>query len=192
MLHHGGYQPNEFIFGSVFSACSTLLHHECGRQVHGICIKFGLGRDIFAGCSFCDIYARCGLLDFARTVFNEMESPNLASWNTIIAGVASCSNANEAMSLFSEMGDRELIPDGLTVRSLLCACTSPLSLYQGMQIHSYIIKKGFYSNVPCSVLCNALLVFKELGKNADLVSWNSILAAFCSSTRLENYSDYLA
>ncbi|ESR42082.1 hypothetical protein CICLE_v10013697mg, partial [Citrus x clementina] len=179
MLHHGGYQPNEFIFGSVFSACSTLLHHECGRQVHGICIKFGLGRDIFAGCSFCDIYARCGLLDFARTVFNEMESPNLASWNTIIAGVASCSNANEAMSLFSEMGDRELIPDGLTVRSLLCACTSPLTLYQGMQIHSYIIKKGFYSNVPvcnailtmyakCSVLCNALLVFKELGKNADL------------------------
>ncbi|KAL9426482.1 hypothetical protein AB3S75_033296 [Citrus x aurantiifolia] len=68
--------------------------------------------------------------DFARTVFNEMESPNLASWNAIIAGVASCSNANEAMSLFSEMGDRELIPDGLTVRSLLCACTSPLTLYQ--------------------------------------------------------------
>lgn len=188
MLHQGGYQPNEFIFGSVFSACSSLLHHEYGRQIHGMCIKFGLGRDIFAGCSLCDMYARCGLLDFARIVFNEIESPDLASWNAIIAGVASCSNANEAMSLFSEMRDRELIPDDLTVRSLLCACTSPLTLYQGMQVHSYIIKMSFDSNVPvcnailtmyakCSALCNALLVFKELGKNADSISWNSIIAA---------------
>ncbi|KAH9671779.1 pentatricopeptide repeat-containing protein [Citrus sinensis] len=180
MLHHGGYQPNEFIFGSVFSACSSLLHHECGRQIHGICIKFGLGGDIFAGCSLCDMYARCGLLDFARTVFNEIESPDLASWNAIIAGVASRSNANEAMSLFSEMRDRELIPDGLTVRSLLCARTSPLTLYQAMQIHSYIIKMGFDSNVPvcnamltmyakCSVLCNALL-HNDAGELFRLVS----------------------
>ncbi|GAY59673.1 hypothetical protein CUMW_196320, partial [Citrus unshiu] len=86
MLHHGAYQPNEFIFGSVFSACSSLLHYECGRQIHGICIKFGLGRDTYAGCSLCDMYARCGLLDFARIVFNEIESPDLASWNALIAG----------------------------------------------------------------------------------------------------------
>ncbi|KAK9193065.1 hypothetical protein WN944_003761 [Citrus x changshan-huyou] len=188
MLHHGAYQPNEFIFGSVFSACSSLLHYECGRQIHGKCIKFGLGRDTYAGCSLCDMYARCGLLDFARIVFNEIDSPDLASWNALIAGVASHSNANEAMSLFSEMRDRELLPDGLTVRSLLCACTGHLTRYQGMQVHSYIIKMGFDSNVPvcnailtmyakCSVLCNALLVFKELGKNADSVSWNSIIAA---------------
>ncbi|KAH9671766.1 pentatricopeptide repeat-containing protein [Citrus sinensis] len=165
MLHHGGYQPNEFIFGSVFSACSTLLHHECGRQVH----------------------------DFARTVFNEMESPNLASWNTIIAGVASCSNANEAMSLFSEMGDRELIPDGLTVRSLLCACTSPLSLYQGMQIHSYIIKKGFYSNVP---VCNAILhqageLFRLFSlmlasqTKPDHITFNDVMGACAAMASLE-------
>ncbi|KAH9735392.1 pentatricopeptide repeat-containing protein [Citrus sinensis] len=196
MLHHGAYQPNEFIFGSVFSACSSLLHYECGRQIHGKCIKFGLGRDTYAGCSLCDMYARCGLLDFARILFNEIDSPDLASWNALIAGVASHSNANEAMSLFSEMRDRELLPDGLTVHSLLCACIGRLTLYQGMQVHSYIIKMGFDSNVPvcnailtmyakCSVLCNALLVFKELGKNADSVSWNSIIAACLQHNQAE-------
>ncbi|KAL9426489.1 hypothetical protein AB3S75_033302 [Citrus x aurantiifolia] len=181
MIHYVGYQPNEFIFGSVFSACSSLLHHECGRQIHGTCIKFGLGRDIFTRCSLCDMYAHCCLLDFARRVFDEIESPDLASWNAIIAGVAGRSNANKAMSLFSEMRKLELMPDGLTVRSLLCACTSPLTLYQGMQVHSYNIKMGFDSNVPicnailtmyvtCSVLCNALLVFKELSKEVDSFS----------------------
>ncbi|KAJ4704849.1 Pentatricopeptide repeat-containing protein [Melia azedarach] len=188
MLRHGGYQPNEFIFGSVFNACSSLLHCEYGMQIHGMCIKFGLGRDIFAGCSLCDTYARCGLLDFARMVFNEIESPDLASWNAIIAGFASGSNVNETMSFFLEMRHIGLIPDELTVRSLLCACTSSLALNQGMQVHSYIIKMGFDSNVPvcnamltmyakCLVLSDAFLVFKELGKNADLLSWNSILTA---------------
>ncbi|ESR42088.1 hypothetical protein CICLE_v10013849mg, partial [Citrus x clementina] len=103
MLHHWAYQPNEFIFGSVFSACSSLLHHECGRQIHGICIKFGLGRDIFAGCSLCDMYAQCGLLDSARIVFNEIESPDLASWNAIIARVARAGCMHEADDFINQM-----------------------------------------------------------------------------------------
>ncbi|KAL5807252.1 hypothetical protein ACOSQ4_029985 [Xanthoceras sorbifolium] len=196
MHRHGGYQPNEFIFGSVFSACSSLLHPEYGKQIHGICIKFGFGRNIFAGCSLCDMYARCGFLDFARTIFNQIERPDLASWNAIIAGVANNSNVNEAISLFAHMRHLELIPDGLTVRSLLCACTSPLALSQGKQVHSYIIKMGFDSSVPvcntlltmyakCSMLCNAFLVFEELGKNADLVSWNSILTACMQHNQAE-------
>ncbi|KAJ0028180.1 hypothetical protein Pint_35582 [Pistacia integerrima] len=188
MLRHGCYQLNEFIFGSVFSACSSLLHPEYGRQIHGICIKFGLGRDIFAGCSLCDMYARSGFLDFARMVFDHIERPDLASWNAIIAGIANNGNVNEAMSFFSQMRHLELIPDRLTVRSLLCACTGPLALYQGMQVHSYSVKIGFDSSVPvcnalitmyakCSVLCKAFLVFEELGEKADSISWNSILTA---------------
>lgn len=188
MLRCGGYQLNEFIFGSVFSACSSLLHPECGRQIHGVCIKFGLGRDIFAGCSLCDMYARCGFLDFARVIFDHIERPDLASWNAMIAGVANGGDVNEAMSFFSQMRHLELIPDKLTIRSLLCACTGPLALHQGMQVHSYIVKIGFDTSVPvcnalltmyakCCVLCKAFLVFEELGENADSVSWNSILTA---------------
>ncbi|KAK9289904.1 hypothetical protein L1049_008065 [Liquidambar formosana] len=48
MLYHGVYQPNEFIFGSAFSACSSLLQPEYGQQIHGMSIKFGLGTDIFS------------------------------------------------------------------------------------------------------------------------------------------------
>ncbi|KAL5807250.1 hypothetical protein ACOSQ4_029983 [Xanthoceras sorbifolium] len=70
MHRHGGYQPNEFIFGSVFSACSSLLHPDYGRQINGVCINFGFGRNIFAGCTLCDMYARCGFLDFTRMIFS--------------------------------------------------------------------------------------------------------------------------
>lgn len=186
MLRHGGYQPNEFIFGSVFSACSSLQSVEYGRQIHVTCIKFGFGRNNFAGCSLCDLYSRCGFSDSAKLVFDQIEMPDLAAWNAIIAGVANNTNVDETVSLFARMRHQRLKPDGLTVRSLLCACTSPLALNQGIQMHTYVIKLGFDSNVSvcntlitmyakCCTLSNAFLVFQELGKKADLVSWNSIL-----------------
>ena len=143
MLSQGVYQPNEFVFGSAFSACGSRLQPECGRQIHGMITKFGLGRDTFAVCSLSDIYAKCGLLDFAKTAFYHIERPDVVAWSAIIAGFAYGGDANEAMLCFSQMRLLAVSPDDSTVRSLLCACTSPVTLNQGMQIQSYLIKVGF-------------------------------------------------
>ncbi|XP_059667686.1 pentatricopeptide repeat-containing protein At3g53360, mitochondrial-like isoform X2 [Cornus florida] len=186
MLSQGAYQPNEFIFGSAFSACGSLLQPEYGRQIHGMSIKYGLERDAFTGCSLSNMYAKCGLLHSARTVFYQIDQPDLVSWNAIIAGFAYGGDAGEAISFFSSMRHLELTPDDITVRSLLCACTSPFGLYQGKQVHSYIIKMGFDSDVPvcntlltmyakCLEVCDAFKIFEEIKNNADLVSWNAIL-----------------
>ncbi|KAJ1376179.1 S-adenosyl-L-homocysteine hydrolase, NAD binding domain [Sesbania bispinosa] len=40
MLRQGACQQNEFIFGSVFSAYSSLLEPSYGRQIHGLCDHF--------------------------------------------------------------------------------------------------------------------------------------------------------
>lgn len=188
MLFQGACQPNEFVFSSVFSACAGLLQPEYGRQLHGMCIKFGLGRNLFAGCSLCDMYARCDYLDSARKVFSRLDKPDLAAWNAIIGGLANGDHPNEAMSYFSQLRYKGIIPDDVTVRTLLCAFTSPLSLSQGMQVHSYIVKTAFASRVPvcnalltmyakCSDLHNALIVFEEMKDGANSVSWNAILTA---------------
>ncbi|KAI8010577.1 Pentatricopeptide repeat-containing protein [Camellia lanceoleosa] len=132
MLCEGVYQPNEFVFGSAFSACGSLLQPKCGRQTHGMITKFGLGRDTFAVCSLSDMYAKCGLLHFAKTAFYHIERPDLVSWNAIIAGFAYGGDVDEAMLFFSQMRHLALTPDDITVRSLLCACTSLVTLNQGM------------------------------------------------------------
>lgn len=188
LLCEGAYQPNEFIFGSVFSACSSLLQPEYGRQTHGICIKYGLGRDIFAGCSLCDMYAKCGFLESAKRAFYSIDRPDLVSWNAIISGCASCGDADEAISFFTQLRRTGFVPNDVTVLSSLSACTSPSTLYQARQVHSYITKMGFDLNVPvcntlltmyakCSVLCDAFKVFEDIRNNADSVSWNAILTA---------------
>ncbi|KAK7245163.1 hypothetical protein RIF29_39998 [Crotalaria pallida] len=188
MLRQGVYQPNEFIFGSVFSACSGLLEPEFGRQIHGLSAKFGLGRNVFAGCSLCDMYAKFGLLSSAKMAFYQIENPDLVSWNAIIATFANSGDADEAISIFCEMIHMGLIPDSITFLSLLCACGNPMTLNQGMQIHSHIIKIGFDKDAAvcnsllsmytkCSNLHDAFAVFKDTSGNANTVSWNAILSA---------------
>ncbi|KAK9290404.1 hypothetical protein L1049_008573 [Liquidambar formosana] len=129
-----------------------------------------------------------GFLISAKNVFYQIERPDLVSWNAIIAGFAYGGDAYEAMSFFSQMRHLGLNTDEITVRSLLCAFTSPMTLYQGLQVHSYIIKMGFSLDVPvcntlltmyakCSDLCVAFNMFKEVKNTADLVSWNAILTA---------------
>nr|XP_048322762.1 pentatricopeptide repeat-containing protein At3g53360, mitochondrial-like isoform X2 [Ziziphus jujuba var. spinosa] len=142
-LHHfkeilcqDAYQPNEFIFGSVFSACSGLLQPEYGKQMHGICIKFGLGRNIFAGCSLCDMYGKCGLLESAKRVFYNIDRPDLVSWNAIISGCANSGDVNEAISFFTQARGMGLVPNDVTLLSLLSACTSPLAVHQACMQHN--------------------------------------------------------
>lgn len=189
MLSQGVYHPNEFLFASVFGACSNLLHLEYGRQIHGVCLKFGFARNNFAACSLCDMYAKSGLFSSAEAAFLQIERPDLVSYNVIIAGLANHAGYNQAFSLFNQMRRYlNLMPDDKTLCYLLCACGTPSALHHGMQIHSLLIKIGFNYDVPvcntlvsmyskCSNLCNAFTAFEEARQCHDLVSWNAILVA---------------
>ncbi|KAF9595876.1 hypothetical protein IFM89_005362 [Coptis chinensis] len=184
----GVYCPNEFIFGSVFSACSGILNSEYGRRIHGLSIKFGFGKDVYAGCSLCDMYAKCGSLESAKKAFYQINEPDLVSWNAIIAGFAYSSDSNESMSLFSQMRHLAFVPEEITIRCLLCSFTTFASLYQGKQVHAYVLKMGLDVDVPvcntlitmytnCLDLSAAFNIFDEMTGNLDSVSWNAILTA---------------
>ncbi|KAI3471547.1 hypothetical protein Pfo_028197 [Paulownia fortunei] len=175
MLFQSTYKPNEFIFGSVFSACASLGQPEYGRQIHGISIKYGFEGDAFAGCSLTDMYAKCGFLYSAKTAFDLIENPDIVSWNAMIAGFAYGGDANEAMLIFSQMRHLGSAPDDITIRSLLWK-----------QVHSYIIKIGLDLDLPvcntlltmyanCSDYVDAYKMFNDIQGYADLVSWNAII-----------------
>ncbi|KAK1582522.1 hypothetical protein Q3G72_015913 [Acer saccharum] len=145
-----GIMLDQFTFGSVVKACSGGGNVGLGRRLHAQVVKSEVGSHLIAQNALIAMHSKFDQIDDAWNI----ERPDLASWNAIIAGVANNSNVNEALSLFARMRHLRLIPDGLTVRSLLSACTNPLALSQGMQVHSYIIKMGFDSSVST---CNALL-----------------------------------
>ncbi|CAJ1894628.1 unnamed protein product [Sphenostylis stenocarpa] len=204
-----GYMQNDQENNAIIMYIQML---RSGRQLHGHVIKSGYdphlialnalismytklgqiahasGRNNFAGCSLCDMYAKLGFLSSAKRAFNHIESPDLVSWNAIIAAFSDSGDANEAVSFFYQMMHAGLMPDDITFLSLLSACGSSVTLNQGMQMHSYIMKIGLDKETTicnslltmytkCSNLHDAFSVFKDLSKKANLVSWNAILSA---------------
>ncbi|XP_057983781.1 pentatricopeptide repeat-containing protein At3g53360, mitochondrial isoform X2 [Malania oleifera] len=223
MLRWSGLRPDQFTFGSIIRACSSLGNVGLGRQLHAHVTKSEYGSHLIAQNALIAMYTKFDHVVDAMEVFSRIATKDLISWSSIIAGLSQLGYELEALSHFREMlcqgiyqpnqfifgsvfsacgsllqpeygqqihGMRhlQLVPDEITVRTLLCAFTSPCTLYQGKQIHSYITKMGFDLDVSvcntlltmytkCSDLGEAFNMFNETRSNADSVSWNAILTA---------------
>lgn len=50
-----------------------------------------------------NMYAKCGELDYARQLFDEMLERNIVSWTALISGYAQHNRPKECLGLFSGM-----------------------------------------------------------------------------------------
>ncbi|KAI8022787.1 Pentatricopeptide repeat-containing protein [Camellia lanceoleosa] len=68
------------------------------------------------------MYAKCGCIGYAQTVFNKMGCRNPVSWNSIIAGFGNHGHEAKALELFEQMKELGLKPDSVTFIALLTGC----------------------------------------------------------------------
>ncbi|KAI8574274.1 hypothetical protein RHMOL_Rhmol01G0341600 [Rhododendron molle] len=73
--------------------------------------------------SIVDMYLKCGLVEEAERVFNEMPERNVVSWTVMITGYGKHGLGREAIRLFNEMQVEDVEPDGVTYLALLSACS---------------------------------------------------------------------
>lgn len=101
-----GVRPNHFTFASVLSASAGLLDVEQGKQLHAYIIRIGFLSNMFVGSALVDTYAKCGSIDDAREVFDQMPVRDVLCWNTMIAGYSQYGNIEIAHLLFEKMPQR--------------------------------------------------------------------------------------
>ncbi len=68
-----GVQLNSITVVGVLNACASIVALEEGRCVHEI-IESGWDSDVFVVNSSVDMYAKCGSMEDAQRVLNEMSS----------------------------------------------------------------------------------------------------------------------
>ncbi|XP_058106965.1 pentatricopeptide repeat-containing protein At2g29760, chloroplastic-like [Magnolia sinica] len=117
-----GVQPGEVAIVSALSACASLGLRSMGLWLHGFVVRRGLELTAFMGTSLIDMYGKCGDVDNARQVFESMPETTLASWNSMIGGLAMNGRTEEALSTFSDMEKAGIKPNSITLSSVLCAC----------------------------------------------------------------------
>eukprot|EP01018_Ginkgo_biloba_P002600 Gb_38500 [translate_table: standard] len=117
-----GVKPDSKTFASVLPACANLAALEQGIEIHNEIIRNGFETDIFLLNALVDMYAKCGIIQKARDLFDRMHQRNTYSWTSIIAGYALHGCGKEALKLFEQMEKSGITPDQVTFVCVLSAC----------------------------------------------------------------------
>ncbi len=89
-MQQEGMSPDNFTFVPVLNACASLRALEAGRKVHEEIIQSGCEADVFVGNSLVYMYSKCGSIEDACKVFNNMPSRDVVTWNAMILGHVKC------------------------------------------------------------------------------------------------------
>jgi len=131
-MQQEGVQPDPVTFVGVLNACASVVALEEGRCTHEQIIQSGWDSAIFVGNSLVDMYAKCGSMEDAKRVFNEMPLRDVVSWNTILGGFAMHGHGKEALTYFEQMCEEGVQPDDITFVCLLSACSHAGLVHEGM------------------------------------------------------------
>ncbi|KAB5527904.1 hypothetical protein DKX38_021751 [Salix brachista] len=110
-------------------------------------IKLGLVVDVFVGNALVGMYGKCGVVDEVMKVFDFMPEMNLVSWNSMICAFSENEFSRESFDLLMEMlGEEGLLPDVVTVVTILPVCAREGEVDIGMGIHGLTMKLGSLVN----------------------------------------------
>ncbi|KAJ7980584.1 Pentatricopeptide repeat-containing protein [Quillaja saponaria] len=109
-MRREGIHPVSFTFSAMFKACGVVLDVILGRQVHAQTILMGgFASDLFVGNTMINMYIKCGFLDSARQVFDEMSHRDVVSWTELIVAYSKDGKMESAQDLFDEMPVKDMV-----------------------------------------------------------------------------------
>ncbi|XP_043723839.1 pentatricopeptide repeat-containing protein At1g26900, mitochondrial-like [Telopea speciosissima] len=157
-------------------------------QIHAHMIKTGLDVIPF---TVSKLLASCALLDmdYAASIFNQIQNPNLFMFNTMLRGYSICEHAQQALLLFNSIRALGIPLDQFSFISTLKSCARELALQTGLGIHAVVVRCGyeFLINVrntllhfycDCGRTRDAHQLFDELPQVRDSVSWNVLMDGY--------------
>ena len=116
-------RPDEFTVVSILTACAHLGALELGEWIKTYIDKNKIKNDTFVGNALIDMYFKCGNVEKALMVFNELPQRDKYTWTAVIVGLAINGHGEEALDMFSQMLKASITPDEITCIGVLCACT---------------------------------------------------------------------
>ncbi|KAM1822125.1 hypothetical protein ACFX1X_024572 [Malus domestica] len=193
LLHQPFLSPQTLNPFSLLQTCKTLQEAE---QHHALFLKTGTFSHPSVASHFLSLYAdpKINNLEYARSVFDQIDQPTLVSWNILIKGYVGNQRSHDAIVLFYELV-HELVPDNFTVPCVIKGCARLNAIEEGKQIHGLVLKIGLgldkfvqsslvnlYSK--CGEIGLARKVFDQM-RDRDLVTWNSLVDGYARCGEVE-------
>ncbi|KAK6919216.1 Pentatricopeptide repeat [Dillenia turbinata] len=175
------FKPNEYTFGSLTAVACSLVH-SCSSLREQMVVrveKSGFVQDLYLCSAFASGFARLGLINFAKRIFEQMSDRNMVSMNGL--------TGDKAVRAFLEMTD--LVGSNCDSYAILLSAIADFPLTQegrkkGREVHVFLVRNSLIdTNVTignglvnmyakCGAIDDACLIF------GFMVSWNSEIGAF--------------
>ncbi|KAL5729276.1 hypothetical protein ACHQM5_002250 [Ranunculus cassubicifolius] len=133
------------------------------------------------------MYAKCGVIEDARRVFDHMPERDLVTWTVMIYAYADCGNACEAWVLFECMMEG-VVPDRVAMVTVVYDVAKLGATHKAKLVHEYILEKKFHVDVVLGsamidmyAKCGSVEVAREIcdGMSVrNVVSWSAMIAAY--------------
>ncbi|KAF2318015.1 hypothetical protein GH714_041342 [Hevea brasiliensis] len=140
-----GLVADNFTFSSLLKACGQVGSVLLAEQMHCSTLKHGLESHLFVRNALIHMYGMFKYIETSRQLFEEIPSPELVAWNTIIGCYVYCGRCREALDMFSRMLKFGIEPDEATLVETLAACSALGALDFGKWVHSCISNTGLGS-----------------------------------------------
>ncbi|PIA34303.1 hypothetical protein AQUCO_03800118v1 [Aquilegia coerulea] len=133
---HGTTRPNAYTISCALMACSRLGALRSGKEIHAYVMRNCNGNGfesvmLYVANCLIDMYSKCGNVDAAQIVFDNILNKNDVSWTALMTGYGMHGRGEEALQVFDGMQKAGLVPDEITFLVVLYACS-----------HSGMVERG--------------------------------------------------
>ncbi|PKA60907.1 Putative pentatricopeptide repeat-containing protein [Apostasia shenzhenica] len=121
-MRRAGVEADAVVMTGVISAVGQLGSAELAGWVGDYVDQQSIERNERVLTALVDMYAKCGDVERAFRLFEEIPSPDAFSYTALINGLASNGHSLDALKVFDEMLEKEIKPDPITLIGVLTAC----------------------------------------------------------------------
>lgn len=158
-------RPDEFIMVSLMCACSQLGRVELANWVEHYMIQnpFDLNQ-VHIAAALVDMNAKCGNLERAKVLFEAMPKRDIVSYCSMIQGLSIHGYGSQAVDYFDRMLNEGLLPDDVSLKIILTACSRAELVKEGLRIFDLMTTKYSVKLTPDHYAC----IVDLLGRSGKL------------------------
>lgn len=150
---------------------------ELGKQLHFHVIINGLASNVSVDTAIANMYVKCGWLEGAELVFNQMTEKNAVVWTGLMVGYTQAGKLEAALELFTKMVKEGVQMDEFVFSIIL---NVKLGLDSDVSVGTPLV--DFY--VKCGSFESARLAFERISEPND-VSWSCVISGYCQIGEFE-------
>ncbi|KAL4567524.1 hypothetical protein LXL04_023110 [Taraxacum kok-saghyz] len=183
-------KSDAFTLSNLLPIVAEFMDIHKGKEIHGYGVRHGFDQNKFITTGLADMYANCNMVQDSYHLFYSLPQKDIVSWCSIISTCVQNGHFDKGLTLFKQMLTSNIKPNPISFSSIIPACAHLTTLPLGQQLHGYIIRNHYDTNMfissslvhmyaKCGNIKLAKQVFNKM-ENHDLVSWTSMIMG-CAS-----------